>query len=744
MLPNHELSDEELLDAEDDLKETQGPGKLTDWKNEPSVQTLKEDLEMAKPAHDAQVIKIKKWLQLREAKRKAKDKLKPNRSTIEPKLVRRQNEWRYAPLSEPFLSSEKLFNATPKTFEDTRIARQDEMVVNHQMRTKLNRVKFVDEYVRTAVDEGTVVVRPGWLRDSRMVQKEVPSFSFFPVDPMDQQTMQMLQQAMQMITENPQGFEDLAPEMQEAAYYSQEMGAPFFAQQTGTTLVEEEEVIRNHPTLDIIDYENVYIDPNCNGDLDRANFAVVSFETSKAKMLKDGRYQNLDQVNWANAAPLFNADHATSIMNASHQFKDDLRKVVVAYEYWGFYDVHGNDTLVPIVATWVGDTMVRMEENPYPDKKIPLVVVPYMPIRKSVAGEPDAELLEDNQAILGALTRGMIDLLGKSANGQTGFARGMLDTVNRRRYDSGQDYEFNPNVGPDLGIHQHKYPEIPGSAMTMLQLQNQEAEALTGVKAFSGGLSGEAYGEVAAGIRGLLDAASKREMSILRRMAQGMEEIGRKLITMNQLFMTDEEITQITNEPAIRVNPEDLRGEHNIEVDISTAEVDEAKAQDLGFMLQTLGQTLPFEMTQKILSEIARLKRMPELAHSIETFQPQPDPVAEKLKQLEVAKIEAEIAEEQARAALAQSNAALAQAKIQETMARARALGSDADMKDLDFIEQETGTKHARDMDKLGQQAKANQMLEITKRMLEPGDGDSQAMDLGQALKVRAAGDLLT
>ena len=38
----------------------------------------------------------------------------------------------------------------------------------------------------------------------------------------------------------------------------------------------------------------------------------------------------------------------------------------------------------------------------------------------------------------------------------------------------------------------HTYPEIPASAQFMLQLQNMEAESMTGVKAFNQGLSGEA------------------------------------------------------------------------------------------------------------------------------------------------------------------------------------------------------------------------------------------------------------
>jgi len=88
-----------------------------------------------------------------------------------------------------------------------------------------------------------------------------------------------------------------------------------------------------------------------------------------------------------------------------------------------------------------------------------------------VFGEPDAELLEDNQAISGALTRGMIDLLGRSANSQQGIQKGMLDITNRRRFESGEDYEFNPSTNPNSGLIQHKYPEIPRSALELLVAQ---------------------------------------------------------------------------------------------------------------------------------------------------------------------------------------------------------------------------------------------------------------------------------
>ena len=126
----------------------------------------------------------------------------------------------------------------------------------------------------------------------------------------------------------------------------------------------------------------------------------------------------------------------------------------------GYWDTDNSGLLRPIVATWVNGVLIRLEENPFPDKKIPFVSIPYLPVKNSIYGEPDAELLKDNQDIIGAVTRGMIDLLGKSANSQTGFAKNMLDETNKRKFQRGDDYEFNPGTDPRLGIHTHTFPEI--------------------------------------------------------------------------------------------------------------------------------------------------------------------------------------------------------------------------------------------------------------------------------------------
>lgn len=374
--------------------------------------------------------------------------------------------------------------------------------------------------------------------------------------------------------------------------------------------------------------------------------------------------------------------------------------------------------------------MIRMEKNPFPDQKPPFVFANYLPVKRSVMGEPDAEILEDNQKVAGAVTRGMIDLLGRSANSQQGFGKGFLDVTNRRRFESGMDYEFNPGQGtPDMNIYQHTYPEIPNSALTVMQMQNQEAESLSGVKAFAGGVSGDAYGDVAAGIRGVLDASSKREMNILRRLAKGIQDIGTKIAAMNAMFLTEDEVIRVTNDEYVKVTRDDLVGQFDIIVDIATAEIDEKKAQDLSFMLQTIGPNTDPQIVFMIMADIAKLKRLPELAHKLENFTPQPDPITEQLKQLEIQKMESEILK-------LQSDAELNKAKIRETLADAQKIIQETD-------NEASGIAHERALEKQKEQARGNQDLEVTKSLLKSTkEGETQPTP-DAALGFKALSELL-
>jgi hypothetical protein len=705
--------------------------KLTDWTKEPDLASLKGDLESAKPSHDAMISKIQEWNDLMYVKGSAAPKKVPNRSSVQPKLIKKQAEWRYSALTEPFLSADRLFQVKPVTFEDGKAAKQNEIVLNHQFRTKMNRVKLIDNYVRSCVDDGTVIVKLGWDRVVRNVKVKKPTYDHFPIT--TEEEMGMFQQALQLREVNPSEYESqIPPEVKAAVDYFDEAGSPTVARMSGEITVDEDKVFQNRPTVDVLNPQNVFIDPSCQGDMSKALFITYSFETNKAELKKEPkRYKNLDKVNWEDNAPLYEADHA-STTPMDFNLKDRARKKVIAYEYWGFYDIGDNDELVPIVVTWIGNVIVRMEISPFPyEMGLPFVLVPYNPVKRDLYGEPDAEILGDNQKISGAVTRGAIDLMGRSANSQRGIQKGLLDPLNRRRYDRGEDYEFNPSQHPEQGIINHKYPEIPQSVMTMLALQNHEAEALTGVKSFSGGISGDSYGQVVAGIKGALDAAAKREMSILRRLVHGMEEIASKIVVMNSLLLSEKEIVRISNEEFVEISREDLAGQFDMEIDISTAEVDNIKAQDLGFLLQTMGPNSDPEIAMMILSEIAHLKRMPELSKRLGAWKPPPpDPMVVAMQQAELEKVQAETAK--------------LQSETVKNQALAEKASSEADMVALSFVEEESGVKHERDKEKLREQARANQALQITKAMTSARKKDTERPDIEGAIGFNAISDRLT
>ena len=686
------------------------PMKLTSWVKEPSINDLKHDLQQAKTSQAQAMANIEHWEKLYDAPKFGDKKHKGSR--ISPKLIRKQAEWTAPALSEPFLSTSNLFDVKPLTFDDVARAKQNTLLINRQFNVDLNKTVLIDSIIRALVKRGTCVVRVGWEYREKEVIEDIEQFEYTQLQPLglppevlQQQGIedpysQVEQQYNQLATlqqTEPDSYEQQPSELKAGYEMSQEKGVLLQAKSVGFKKEKVIKPISNKPTVELCDIKNVYIDPTCKDNLDKAQFVIHAYESSLSELKKSGNYHNLDYL-----AKCIH-DNTDGNFNTSHDFKfaDVARRKLVVYEYWGYWDIHGKGETTPMVAVWVGDTLIRMEENPFPDGKPPFVVFTYIPDEDSIYGIPNAELLGDNQEILGAITRGMIDLMGKSANSQTGYAKNFLDATNKNRYLQGMDYEYNQGFDPRVHIHQHKYPEIPSSALTMIQMMNNEAESLSGVKAFSGtGISASSLGDVAAGVRGVLDAVSKREMSTLRRISDDFVKLGRKIMSMNVSFLSEKEVVRITNTEFVSVRKDDILGHYDLSISIATAEADDAKAKELSFMLQTIGNTLGQDLTQMMLSEIASLRKMPDLAKAIKDFTPQPDEMAQQLQQLEMQKLQAEIELIQSQAQENVTKAQLQATKVNTEQAKAENLQSQADNNTLDFAEKYSGASHDKELEK--------------------------------------------
>ena len=670
-------------------------GKLTNWKNEPDIRDLKQDLTEATASYSAQVSKIEGWLNVLNMRGSSAPITAAGKSKVAPKLVRTQAEWRYSALSEIFLSSTDLFNVNPLTWEDVKSAQQNELILNSQFDTKIDKIAFIDKMVRTCVNEGTAILRTSWVHKSETVEEEVPQF----MQVIDPGYMEELQQHLQMLQAQPDYLEDVPEEVRLSIELTQQTGQPIRVFKQGTRMERKEKVIRNHPTVEVCDFSSIYVDPTCQGDLNKAQFIIHKFETSLSDLKRDGRYKNLDKINAQTATITSDtgSQYDSTIGQGNFNFKDEPRKKMYAYEYWGYYDFDDTGIARPMVCTWIGDTIIRLDENPYPDKQFPFIFIPFMPVKGSLYGEPDAELLEDNQKIKGAVTRGMIDLMAKISAGQTGFAKGTMDQVNLHKFKTGQDFEFHGAQNPQHAIFTQNFPNIPESAPFILNMVNTDSESLTGVRAFQGtGVSGINLGQTAEAVRTATDAATKRETGIVRRIGNGMVEVARKFLTMNALFLEEEEVVRVTNANFVPVKRDDLAGEYDLRINVSTPEEDQSKSQNLSFILQTLGNNLPPEVPIKIMAKIVKLHKLPDLAHYLETYEPKPDPLAEAMQQLEIAKLEAETALLKAQAREADAKSFVQEAKVSVEQARAGQMQSQTDRNNLDFYDKANGTEHER------------------------------------------------
>ncbi|MCI4437447.1 MAG: hypothetical protein JHC33_11630 [Ignisphaera sp.] len=685
------------------------------WKNEPTFNDLSKDLRMSDTSHtmfrEALLQRNEQFAGGKPIVTNAKGK-----STTRPKLIRKQAEWKYASLEEPFLSTRDMFKIDPRTAEDADAATQNQILINYQWATKVPKVKLLNDVTRNVVDEGTVIVKVGWRAEegTKIVAEEVPEYAS------PEQSVALLRQKI-----------DSGELSYEAAQQIMSAGQPM---QTGTKTVYSEKTIlvKNQPTYEVCNNANVRIDPTCEGILADANFIIHEYDTSFAELKKDehiitwdeeeyldpktadvatkkvknerGFYKNLDVLKDMNIETA--GDVYGSIPGQTFRFADKPRKKARAYEYWGYWDINGDDTLVPIVATWVSGIMIRLEENPFPHKRLPFAIATYMPVKREIHGQADGDLLVDNQNTIGRMIRAAEDITITQAVGQTFVDEQLFPSpVQKSNYEKGNTVYFRHGLDPRTSIYRQNVDAVPASVFQLIQSQNAEAESLSGTKAFSDGISGNAFGTVAAGARGAMDATAKRELSILLRLSEMFKDIARMTVSMNQAFLEEQEVIRITNN-FVAIRRDDLNGEFDFDMDISTQERDNDTSQKLTMLLQTNAASMNPEIQHKMYKKLAMLWKMPDLAKDLGEYtppSPRPEEEAMRALQLEALRLEniklqkqieeldSRITDRISRAIENQSDVTEKDSKALFEQAKARKLNTESDLNDQRFTDSYDG-----------------------------------------------------
>ena len=674
--------------------------KLTQWSNEPTCQDLKNDYEKSSSFHEEYKRKLLQYAEDRDGGKKIT--ARPGKSIARPKVVRKNAEWKYPKLEDPFLNTEDMFDIRPRTWEDTKAAEQNALLLNYQWSTKIPKVKLVNDVVRYLVDEGTVVVKTGWT----VKEETVKIMQEEPVYAGPEESIILMERA---VNSGEMTVEEFRSRMSN--------GDPM---QIGVKMVEVEvpKIVKNQPKYEVCNNANIIIDPTCEGNIEDANFIIHEYDTSMAELkaeeyYKDpetgevtGVYKNLSLLKYKDGELAYD-EHKSEAYN-EFKFTDKARKKLTAYEYWGYWDINGDDTLVPIVATWVGDVLIRLEENPFPHKRLPFSIATYMPVKKEVMGEPDAELIRENQESIGKMTRAAHDITSEQAVGQEFIDETLFPSISvKQQYEKGNTVYYRAGMSPKNSIYKKDISPVPPSVFSIIQWQQSDAESLTGTKAFNGGISGNALGDSVGGVRSALDATSQRELSILRRLSELFKDMARLTIAMNQAYLSEEEVVRVTNEEFVTIRRDDLAGEFDLKIDVSTPEKDEDTANKLNTLLQTNAANMDPAEARIYRAKIAKLWKQPDLAKAIETYEPQPDPIQQQIQmmQLEKAKLELSVLTKQIeemdsriveRVSRTEENAydrVLKDAKTKEALAKAQLLIEQADALANEFVKDVSGQK---------------------------------------------------
>ncbi len=630
--------------------------------------------------------------------------------------------WQLPSLVEPFTASEDIVTCEPATHDDVAMAEQAELLLNYQFTRNFPRFQFISDMMLKLMTEGTCFIKTSWEFEEREVTETIEEELPIPMNPIEESAfMEAMQAAMmqaQQAGEDPQ-----AVQMQ-------------FMEQVPTEIVEKEitymKKVRNRPTASIRELSDIRVDPTCRGDIQAAQFIIDDFETDLSSLRKDGRYKNLDELEdqLTRDSTYIQRDN----VDDSFTYSDDPRKRFIVHEYWGNYDLDGDGIAEPVVVCWVGDTIIREEANPLDDGTKPFVRAVYTRKPGYIYGEPLAESIKDKQRIDSVLNRGIFDDMKRANNGQRGIKKGFTDTTNNTRFNQGKDFEYNTSLAD---VWEGKYTGINNSVFNVMEKNKQEADAIGGIKSFAHGTGGNSLGSTAAAVNATTTSSAKREMQIIRGVAEEavipMLEIW---LAYDALFLDEEEVIRITSGEFAKIRKDDLDGNIDIKMSISTQEAKAMKADRLAFLMQTMGAGMPPEQANLIVADLMKINDMPHLAEAIANMPPpQPSPEQQEMQALQLELLKAQVQNEYAKARENEIDFELKSAKTQNELAKARNLDSDSDNKDLDFMMNDEGENHHRDMQL--EQQKADNTYD-TSRMQERAKFGQERMK-GQQKAVKDA-----
>ena len=277
---------------------------------------------------------------------------------------------------------------------------------------------------------------------------------------------------------------------------------------------------------------------------------------------------------------LFNTDDIpiTDTQDPSVNEDNILSREVEIKECYFNLDIDGDGLLEPVIADICDDVVCRLIENPY--GKPCFRVGRVKPEPHKVTGLATPLLLDNDQKISTNLLR----LIQDSA---------ALDcyknpvTNNQQMFSMLQDRKpFAVILGDPAKLGEVKTSPPSSFVLQAWELMKAENEQKTGITRYNQGQDASSLNKTATGISAIFAASGKPLRLTARILGNGIiMGIIRDFIFINQKWPPQTDIRILGTD--VTVNPDDMTGEHEIEIDIGVSEAEKsAMANQLDLLIQ--------------------------------------------------------------------------------------------------------------------------------------------------------------
>jgi hypothetical protein len=613
---------------------------------------FQNELKVAKNARDVKVNKIKTWMNEYEGELYGNET--DGKSKMVWKLIKKQGESLKSNLVKPFLSSYQIIEGEPLTDRDAYKTIIYEKLINFFFSKKLNKSKFMKALASTIIKEGTAFIRVGWKRETKTNTQEL-------------------------------GME-VPPEFIEKL---QSQGAKISQKEDGMIVASFTKVIKNEPTAVICKNDRVYTDPEADS-IENSKYLIYEYETTASELAQQSHLYDKDTIRLLTGIGEAGVSDDDDILRPNSDkvnYKDNPRKTLKIYEYWGKYDLDGDGIVEEVYGvlakshTQEGDVSfkkLKLKKNPFSFQKIPFISVNLYDVEHEIWGDSLSALISDEQKLMTSIIRGIIENIGNSTNGQTFIKANALDSMNYNKFLNGDPLiELNVNENIANAIYQGNFNELPQSVYNLLNMIETNSESLTGLNRMMQGLPGSELNASTNNFNQMMSLSQTRLLDATTNVMGGLKSVFDMWISMAMTYLSDDEIEIYTgiNIPELKVKttkeleakfgieevPEDVgakmqmliikevndifdRNNYNIDVviKIGTDALKQMKLQNVNMMFDRVSQTiglgaLPPAALRLPLTELAENTDQLALAKYIKEYRdPAPSENQQKMEEISV------------------------------------------------------------------------------------------------------------